>query len=84
MKTTFLTIAIAFALSSLIAQDRSDWIGSYPEACTSITVGKSATTDGSVIRSHTDDSHRTRSEMNLIPALDHKPGEMTPMYRRIA
>lgn len=84
MKTAILTIAIAFALSSIIAQDRSDWIGSYPEACTSITVGKSATTDGSVITSHTDDSHRTRSEMNIIPAMDHKPGEMTPMYRRIA
>lgn len=64
--------------------DRSDWIGIFPDGCTSITAGKSATADGSVITSHTDDSHRTRSNINIQPALDHQPGSMTTMYKRVS
>ncbi len=66
------------------SQDKSDWKGGYPEGCTSITVGKLASTDGSVITSHTDDSHRTRSWMDIQPAKDHKPGDMVSMYKRSA
>ena len=66
------------------AQDKSDWEGGVPEGCTSITVGKQASSDGSVMTSHTDDSHRTRSWMNIVPARDHKKGAMTPMYKRTA
>lgn len=69
-------------IMSLHAQDKSDWKGGVPEGCTSITVGKSASADGSVMTSHTDDSHRTRSWMDIEPARDHKKGEMTPMYKR--
>lgn len=66
------------------SQDKSDWKGGYPEGCTSITVGKLASTDGSVITSHTDDSHRTRSWMDIQPTKDHKPGDMVSMYKRSA
>lgn len=66
------------------AQDKSDWEGGVPEGCTSITVGKQASSDGSVMTSHTDDSHRTRSWMNIVPARDHKQGASTPMYKRTA
>lgn len=62
--------------------DKSDWQGGYPEACTSITVGKAATFDGSVMTSHTDDSHRTRSWMDIVPAQKHKKGERVTMYKR--
>ncbi|MBU8892135.1 MAG: C69 family dipeptidase [Bacteroidales bacterium] len=68
----------------LIAQDKSDWKGGVPEGCTSITVGKLASVDGSVITSHTDDSHRTRSWMDIKLAKDHKAGAMVPMYKRTA
>lgn len=64
--------------------DKSDWQNGVPEACTSITVGKQASFDGSVMTSHTDDSHRTRSWMNIIPAKDHKKGATVPMYKRQA
>lgn len=67
-----------------IAQDKSDWEGGYPEGCTSITVGKDASEDGSVMTSHTDDSHRTRSWMDITPAKDHDKGAKTPMYNRTA
>ncbi len=73
-----------FALIWLNAhsQDKSDWKGGVPESCTSITVGKMASTDGSVMTSHTDDSHRTRSEMNIVGAKDHKKGTNTTLYTR--
>jgi dipeptidase len=62
---------------------RPDWEGGYADGCTSITAGKAATADGSVITSHTDDSHRTRSWMDIVPAKVH-PGEaVTPMYKRV-
>ncbi len=78
---TLLFAAIFFSNFSL-AQSKSDWKGGVPEGCTSITAGKDATADGSVITSHTDDSHRTRSWMDIHRAMDHKPGEKVPMYKR--
>ena len=71
-------------MSSWAQIDKSDWEGGFPEGCTSITVGKSATVDGSVITSHTDDSHRTRSWMDIVPAKKYKNGSVTPMYKRLA
>ena len=44
--------------------------------CTSIMVGRKASADGSVMTSHTCDSHNTGSNLNIIPAKKHKPGEM--------
>ena len=43
------------------------------ESCTSIMVGKLASTDGSVITSHTCDG-RYRTWMTIEPAADHKKG----------
>ena len=67
------SVAITLNLSAQSA-DKSDWAGGYPEGCTSITVGKNASFDGSVITSHTDDSHRTRSWIDIIPARHHSKG----------
>ncbi len=69
---------------SLSAQDKSDWVYEFPDGCTSITVGKEASADGSVITSHTDDSHRTRSWADVVPARDYKKNDMAPMYKREA
>lgn len=84
---TILSLTLLLTLSlnyESVSQDKSDWKGGVPEGCTSITVGKLASSDGSVITSHTDDSHRTRSWMDIQTAKDHKPGETTPMYKRTA
>ncbi|MCD4746542.1 MAG: C69 family dipeptidase [Bacteroidales bacterium] len=79
---SFFTINIFFISLVFSQVDKTDWINDYPDGCTSITVGKKASADGSVITSHTDDSHRTRSWIDIIPAKDHKPGTMTPMFKR--
>jgi dipeptidase len=81
----FLAITfIVYGAAITQGQDKSDWMGGVPEGCTSITVGKKASDDGSVITSHTDDSHRTRSWMSILPAKDHQPSATVPMYNRKA
>ncbi len=77
----FLSIFLSLELT---AQDKSDWEGDVPDGCTTITCGKKATSDGSVITSHTDDSHRTRSWIDIVPAKDHDKGSMVAMYKRVA
>ena len=42
--------------------------------CTSIMVGGKASTDGSVMTSHTCDSHRTGSDILVVPRTKHAPG----------
>jgi dipeptidase len=51
-------------------------------ACTSIMVGKRASTDGSVMTSHTCDSHRTGSAIQIVPAAQHKPGAERLLTKR--
>ncbi|HEY9114937.1 MAG TPA: C69 family dipeptidase, partial [Bacteroidales bacterium] len=79
---TFLTLLFSFTLAQTV--DKSDWQDGVPEACTSITVGRLASADGSVFTSHTDDSHRTRSWIDIVPEKKHKKGDMMPMYKRVA
>lgn len=50
--------------------------------CTTITVGKKASADGSVMTSHTDDSHRSRTNILVEPAKDHEKGERQTLYKR--
>ncbi len=69
-------------LSQDLEETKFDWEGGYPDGCTTIMVGKLASFDGSVMTSHTDDSHRTRSWMDIVPAMEHKPGETVTMYKR--
>ncbi|MFO7617218.1 MAG: C69 family dipeptidase [Bacteroidales bacterium] len=86
MRKRVLLLAFATAASvGLGAQEfsKADWVGGFPDGCTSITVGKRATADGSVITSHTDDSHRTSSAIEITPPLDHAKGSTVTMYRRV-
>ncbi len=62
--------------------DPPDWEGGFPDGCTTITVGKTASADGSVMTSHTCDSHRTRSWLTITPKADHKKGSMVTLVTR--
>lgn len=53
--------------------------GQSPLSCTSIMVGRLASTDGSVMTSHTCDSWY-RTWMQMVPARDHKQGAVTGIY----
>ena len=70
--------------SVILSAQQPDWEGGYADGCTSITLGKGATIDGSVITSHTDDSHRTRSWMDVVPARKQPSDATTTMYKRVA
>ena len=43
---------------------------------------KLASFDGSVMTSHTDDSHRTRSNLDIVPAMLTKVMTMVTLYKR--
>lgn len=51
-------------------------------ACTSIVVGRLASTDGSVMTSHTCDSHRTGSDIQIVPASRHGANAELLLSRR--
>ncbi len=77
-----LTIFLFAGYQMASTQIKADWEGGVPEGCTTITVGKNASYDGSVITSHTDDSHRTRSWMDIIPDMRHGRRDVVTMYKR--
>ena len=70
-----------FAQSDLF--ERPDWEGGFPDGCTTITVGKKATADGSVITSHTCDSHRTRGWLTIATPVKHTPGSELTLVKRV-
>ena len=78
----FTTLLLVLCMFTSFAQYDVDPITEGME-CTSITIGKRASADGSVMTSHTDDSHRSRTNMLVEPAKDHQPGEKQTLYNRV-
>ena len=73
---TSLVFSLSFCLLiMLIPASRSD-------ACTSIMVGSKASADGSVMTSHTCDSHRTGSDVHVVPRREHGAGSMLQLTKR--
>ncbi|MDR1878224.1 MAG: C69 family dipeptidase, partial [Bacteroidales bacterium] len=80
IRTVFLLI---FCPCALFAQTDEYNYDNISDECTTITMGKNATDDGSVRTSHTDDSHRTRSNVLITQAKTHPKGATVTMYRRV-
>ena len=49
--------------------------------CTTIAVGKEASADGSTMTTHTCDCRVCDFRLVYVPAKDHKPGEMRPVFQ---
>ncbi|MCU4175401.1 dipeptidase [Carboxylicivirga sp. N1Y90] len=77
-----LSLLLIIGVQTINAQIKADWEAGVPEGCTTITVGKKASFDGSVMTSHTDDSHRTRSWMDIVPEQKHGRRDEITMYKR--
>ncbi|MBN1638423.1 MAG: C69 family dipeptidase, partial [Ignavibacteriales bacterium] len=65
-----------------IQTDNSDYEIDELYSCTTITLGKDATYDGSVITSHTCDSRRTEGAFNIMPSEFHNEDEFATMTKR--
>ncbi|MBQ4433611.1 MAG: C69 family dipeptidase, partial [Bacteroidales bacterium] len=78
----FLTILIALLVTSSYAQVDVDSETANME-CTTVTVGKKASADGSVMTSYTDDSGRSRTNMLVEKAADHPKDAMQELYKRV-
>ena len=79
MRKLAITILLFPALSF---SQTDDAFGGINDECTTITMGKKATNDGSVRTSHTDDSHRTRSNIFVVPAKTYPANATVTMYKR--
>lgn len=73
--TTFTLLGLMLALSATAQTNYAK----DPESCTSIMVGKRATTDGSVITSHTCDSWY-RTWVNMVPAESYERDTLMNIY----
>ncbi len=72
LRTLALTLAIVAVFSIVEAR-----------ACTSIMVGRKASIDGSVMTSHTCDSHRDASTIFVVPPMMHAPGKEILLTKRV-
>lgn len=71
-KFLFVAVLVLFLFMNLAAHEE--------DACTTITVGKDATVDGSVITTHTCDSRQDRTWIDIAFAKKYKPGTMRKTY----
>jgi len=79
MKTKLMVII--FLLFVFLLSANSDlWEKDGFDSCTSIMVGKLASTDGSVITSHTCDANY-RTWVDIVPAKKHNNGEKCKIYK---
>ncbi len=66
----FVLCTASFSVSEVLAEPAEK----YPEGCTTITIGRLASTDGSVMTSHTCDGHDGRTWIDIVPHMKHPKG----------
>ena len=83
MKHRFFSVILIASIPFFTYAQNDDFPLGTPNECTSITMGKKATDDGSVRTSHTDDSHRTRTNVLKTPAKTFPQGANMTLYKRV-
>ncbi len=78
MKIRYLIILLSLSFYLMGAQAQTEEL--VGGNCTSIMVGRKASTDGSVMTSHTCDG-QYRTWVTMEPAADHQPGTMHKVYK---
>ncbi len=75
------SVLLLFSAPSLLDLKKDKNISLFiPEGCTSILVGKNASTDGSVMTTHTADCGICDWTWHHVPAADHGPNDMRKIY----
>lgn len=83
MKSLFKSLLLLFLCSySALNAYAQEAVFIESDACTSILVGKKASSDGSTMTSHSCDSGTDRTWINKVPAKKYKEGVMTSVYKR--
>lgn len=80
MKIKKLISVIGIILVLLVVLVLAAYAATY--GCHDVTAGKKATVDGSVLTAQSCDG-RWNSRIKIVPAADHEPGEMAPVYKNI-
>jgi dipeptidase len=75
MKKILFILIIVLSVFYLNSDQESD-------ACTTITVGKKASTDGSVMTSHTCDSRTTRTWIDIVKGSTYPPGSKRKVFQK--
>jgi dipeptidase len=72
----------AIAAAALLASASFGSAGAkdIPDGCTTITVGRLASADGSVMTSHTCDSHDGRAWIRAVPRMKHPAGSLARVH----
>jgi dipeptidase len=84
-KSIWITAVALMAAASLWVPGAADAASgdARRDECTVVTVGRSASADGSVMTSHTCDSHRTRSWLDIVPPKTYKKGTKVTLVQRV-
>jgi dipeptidase len=69
---------VVFTMHPLLAGEQKK----YPEGCTTITVGRLASVDGSVMTSHTCDGHDGRTWIDVYPRRSFAKGALDTVYMK--
>jgi dipeptidase len=78
----FLSLAVVGAYVSQVPENEQEFADCYDcwVGCTSVLVGKNASTDGSVMTTHTCDCGVCDWTFRFVPAADHKEGDLRKIY----
>jgi len=80
LSSFFLSCTVVAFVLSIGSAITAGPVKGRPDGCTTVTVGRLASVDGSVMTSHTCDGHDGRTWIDIAPRRSHPKGAMTPVF----